>query len=548
MSPTSRDESMPIASSSALEFANSSRNRLQAEFSHAVKVEDRSPFLGMSHSFDSLCLAPAVSTHRDQSVNSSLISPPSPSRLSRSSAALPANAHPNSSQFSTLLPTFRHPPTNNSRKDVLPSSLNVSLTSDLPDTINHGLSSPAYLLSSTSHHESINLSLNRPRTLPPVFTSTSALAAHHGIPQSLPPVPRTTRYQESPASSNTLSASNNTTDYQFDSLCSDYLNMLSQKPEESYIPEPATQVVDSDLGAAVQALMDVIQGSPRVVDIARVISLTRCDSVCTASPEFQAVGDFNEYLTSPMDESPWEDFLTTPALGADDLESGFLTSPAIVDTDDFGPVHGQPLFPEGLLSTAPADPIKAAAPVSAPQIPSFNFDDMYTMPSPNTPSLDPSSLHPSPLVPSAAPPSPAPSSRRKAAPTGTRKGITPESLVPYDAPIQTRNYVTPSATSRKEVPAVFQRKRSRTVAFGKDDEDQLDEDGAVPPNQTELDAIEAKRRQNTLAARRSRKRKLEYQRELEEGVDREREEKEQYRARCLLLETYIKSHGLPVPQ
>lgn len=308
-----------------------------------------------------------------------------------------------------------------------------------------------------------------------------------------------------------------------------YLNMLSQKPEEPFAPEAAPSApVHDEQAAAVQALMEVIQ---------------------QASPEFQAAGDFSEYLTSPMDESPWEDFLTTPALGADDLASEFLTSPAIVDADDFGSINGLPLFPEGPMSTSPVDPIKAVPPVPAPPFPTINFDAMYTMPSPNTPSLDPSSLHPSPLVhavPSLSPSTSSPAPRRKNAPTGTRKGVTPDSLVPYDAPIQTRNYITPSATSRKEVPAVFARKRARTAAFGKEDEDQLDEDG-VAPSANDLDAIEAKRRQNTLAARRSRKRKLEYQRELEESIDREREEKEQYRSRCMMLEAYIKSHGLPVP-
>lgn len=540
MPTSSRDESMPIASTSFLQCPNYSHSRFPTDGSSAaVKVEDRSPLLTVSHSFDSLCLSPADSAHRDQYVNNSLISPPSPSRHTRSSALHSASAPLNSFQSPTLLPTFRNPSINNSRKDVLPSSVNASVTSDLSDTNQHGLLSPAYLLASTSsHHVSINPYSNRPRTSHPVFTSTSDLAAHHGIPQSLPPVPRTTRYQEPQASTSTFSAPN--TDFEFTSLCSSYLNMLSQKPQEPVIPESTHSMPTDEHAAAVQALMDVIQGNYGFLRRGRV-QLTRYDSYDIASPQFQTGSDFDDFLTSPMEESPWEEFLTTPALGADDGASEFLTSPAIADTDDFGAIHGLPLFP----GEPPAvDPLKAAAPVTASLIPPFPFDEMYPMPSPNTPSLDPSSLHPSPLVQTT---SPASDSRRKNAPTGTRKGVTPESLVPFDAPIQTRNYITPSATSRKEVPAVFQRKRSRTVAFGKDDEDQLAEDGGVPPSQTEMDAIEAKRRQNTLAARRSRKRKLEYQRELEEGIEREREEKEHLHSRCLMLEAYIKSHGLPVP-
>ncbi|OBZ68844.1 hypothetical protein A0H81_11267 [Grifola frondosa] len=166
------------------------------------------------------------------------------------------------------------------------------------------------------------------------------------------------------------------------------------------------------------------------------------------------------------------------------------------------------------------------------------------MPSPTTPSLDPTSLHPSPRLDSVGPPG---SRVRKNAPTGTRKNITPESLVSLDAPIQSRKYVIPSATSRKEVPAAWinKKKRSRSSAFGEED-DQLAEDG-ISLNPSDVDAIEAKRRQNTLAARRSRKRKLEYQRELETGLDREREEKEMWKAKALMFQALLVSHGHEVP-
>lgn len=90
---------------------------------------------------------------------------------------------------------------------------------------------------------------------------------------------------------------------------------------------------------------------------------------------------------------------------------------------------------------------------------------------------------------------------------------------------------------------MFARKRARSQAFG--EEDQLADD--LPPSTNELDAIEAKRRQNTLAARRSRKRKLEYQRELEDAMDREREEKEAWKSRAMMYEALLKSHGLEVP-
>ncbi|PCH39830.1 hypothetical protein WOLCODRAFT_23656 [Wolfiporia cocos MD-104 SS10] len=300
--------------------------------------------------------------------------------------------------------------------------------------------------------------------------------------------------------------------------------MLSQKPEEGISAVSSTADASNDNGAAVQALMEVLQ----------------------ASPEFNMANDFNEYLTSPMEDSPWDDFLTTPALGSAEMNSEFLTSPAIVDADDFNDFGGASLFDDSLELTAACESQKPSAPATSLPPQPFNFEGMYTIPSPTTPALDPTSLHPSPRVPAAVPPStPAASarqSRRLSAPTGTRKNLTPEALVPIDAPIQPRKYVTPSATSRKEVPAVFAKKRARSQAFG--EEDEIDTSN-LP--QSDLDAIEAKRRQNTLAARRSRKRKLEYQRELEITVEQERTEKEMWKARAQMFEALLRSHNLEVP-
>jgi hypothetical protein len=181
---------------------------------------------------------------------------------------------------------------------------------------------------------------------------------------------------------------------------------------------------------------------------------------------------------------------------------------------------------------------------------------LATIPSPPTPALDPSSLAASPTVkdvvvlPSTpghataldiAPPT-RPLPRRKAVLTGTRKGVTPGALIPEDAPIQSRSYTTPSSTSRKEIPAVIVKKRTRAQAFTDDDPLLLRDkpDLTAPPNESEQDAIEAKRRQNTLAARRSRKRKLEYQNNLESAV-------EHWKARALLLEDMLQERGVEVP-
>lgn len=117
-------------------------------------------------------------------------------------------------------------------------------------------------------------------------------------------------------------------------------------------------------------------------------------------------------------------------------------------------------------------------------------------------------------------------------PTGHRKNLTPSALLPVDAPTQHRSYRGPSATSRKEIPAfalVSSSRRAQAAASKKrkaeDDLEDVDGDedeeematGKIKPRMGESE-IEAKRRQNTLAARRSRHRKLQYVRELEDKV------------------------------
>ncbi|KAJ7572902.1 kinase-like domain-containing protein [Mycena floridula] len=112
---------------------------------------------------------------------------------------------------------------------------------------------------------------------------------------------------------------------------------------------------------------------------------------------------------------------------------------------------------------------------------------------------------------------------------GSRKSTASESLVPVDAPTQPWKYVLPSATSRKEIPAVIFKRHSRSAVFG-DEEDELDE--PLTANATEKEQIEWKRRQNTLAARKSRKRKLEYQQQLEDQVQNLLAEVQKYKAQA----------------
>ncbi|KAF9783455.1 hypothetical protein BJ322DRAFT_153321 [Thelephora terrestris] len=270
-------------------------------------------------------------------------------------------------------------------------------------------------------------------------------------------------------------------DESFSSLCSEYLTMLDSTPNTASVEE------------ATQAILNIF----------------RADSQIKPSDDF---------LTSPMEESPFDDFLSTPALGGDFQD---FTSPLIFESDDVGaPYHNTPLFDDVGLFEPPSSSDKRTAPHLSSAV---DLDRMYTV-SPGTPALDASPFFP-------------PSHRLPFnLPTGTRKNLTPETLIPLDAPVQSRNYLTPSVTSRKE----SSRKRSRTEA-SVDDDDEADKEVG------ELDAVAAKRLQNTLAARRSRRRKLEHQLELETNLDREKQLKEQWRSRAMTLEALLMSHGIPVP-
>ncbi|KIK62920.1 hypothetical protein GYMLUDRAFT_41195 [Collybiopsis luxurians FD-317 M1] len=109
-----------------------------------------------------------------------------------------------------------------------------------------------------------------------------------------------------------------------------------------------------------------------------------------------------------------------------------------------------------------------------------------------------------------------------------------------DAPTQSRRYLNPS-TSPKEVPTSFtknSKKRSSTVAFGDKDEEDGDDAPAeaLGPNATELETIEYKRRLNTIAARRSRRRKLQHALTLESRIEELEKEVEKWKTKCKVLQ------------
>jgi len=91
------------------------------------------------------------------------------------------------------------------------------------------------------------------------------------------------------------------------------------------------------------------------------------------------------------------------------------------------------------------------------------------------------------------------------------------------------------------MPAVFARKRARQqLADG--EEDELNE--PLKPNATETEQIEWKRRQNTLAARKSRRRKLVHQRALEMQISELTEDRERWRQRALALQDVLQANGI----
>ena len=79
-----------------------------------------------------------------------------------------------------------------------------------------------------------------------------------------------------------------------------------------------------------------------------------------------------------------------------------------------------------------------------------------------------------------------------------------------------------------------------------EEDDELTEEPPAP-NATDQEKIEWKRRQNTLAARRSRKRKLLYTQQLEGTVEKLTMEKEVWKTRTMTLKHLLHSNGIPCP-
>ncbi|KAJ6453104.1 hypothetical protein C8R45DRAFT_1039623 [Mycena sanguinolenta] len=399
------------------------------------------------------------------------------------------------------------------------------------------------LSTASPKHVSINNTSTRPRTL-----------YNHGLPQTLPPPPRPIAQR---------SASNTSPHTAFNFVRDNYLKMLAQKPTDTTAAAAAT-VAPGDL-ASHNALEEINR--------------------LTASPEWQSLGDaFPDFdSTSPLaDDAPLvdpSDWINEPLFGGD---SPFLTSPHEVPYDDFGTSPMETPF-SSFLGTPSLNDLDMESPLitdNSPLIGGFNDDlelfgaasafptvevataaavpklpstaKLWTF-SPSTPALD-SIAEPvtvpkttGPVIPPPPPASPATRARRRSNVTGTRKNLTVAALIPIDAPTQRRTYVTPSATSRKAVPDAIVKKRLHSVAFS-DDRDTFEEElGALSPTASEAEIIEYKRRQNTLAARKSRKRKLEHQQALETEVAGLKQQVTMWRERAVMAQELLRGSGVHLP-
>jgi len=146
--------------------------------------------------------------------------------------------------------------------------------------------------------------------------------------------------------------------------------------------------------------------------------------------------------------------------------------------------------------------------------------------------------------------------------------------IPLDAPTQPRTYITPSSTSRKTTTAAVERQLERYYQNGSKHKDgdladlSIDDESESPEPQTSivgsggggggngngnssvsdlppslLSTIELKRRQNTLAARRSRARKAQHLKDLEGEVVRLEKDRDDWKDRAERLEEEVRRLG-----
>ncbi|KAJ7133426.1 hypothetical protein C8R44DRAFT_772400 [Mycena epipterygia] len=244
---------------------------------------------------------------------------------------------------------------------------------------------------------------------------------------------------------------------------------------------------------------------------------------------------------SPFLTSPYDDFLTTPLFGGDLDDFGLRTSPDDTPYSAF-------------LSTPGA--VTKTLPDESPVIP-WGDEDVFVHHDDGSAALfgattydehDADAPAPKRARTESAPVVPPPPQRRATA-TGTRAHATP---IPYNAPTQPRAnmanrkrghseaFAMPAAPASASSFASFPARPSASSHTLNDDDDDEEDD----LDTSHLDPIARKRRKNTLAAKKSRRRKAQHLSALQAQVDELKRESERWRTRALMGAQMMKLQGL----
>ncbi|KAG8897730.1 hypothetical protein FRB99_007964 [Tulasnella sp. 403] len=276
------------------------------------------------------------------------------------------------------------------------------------------------------------------------------------------------------------------------------------------------------------------------------------------SPELPSPGQAYPCNPSPQ-VNAWNEVIVDGSLFVDEVQQPILPKPS----PGLG-INGPTISQESSSSSG----VTQLSAVSAPKRPRLSLDQS-TPSHRRFPSNSSGSSSPSPFI------GPMSSTR----PNGYRKNLKPDDLLAIDAPTQKRNYIFPSVTSRQPLPksvikgikqapsnTASPRKRSSSTAGlpGRDSAEQEEiaasssEDHGQKENgeegsdgedkETLRQHVEEKRRANTIAARKSRRRKAEFIEKLKvELTDLQKqcqllaEEKAQWQARAEQAEEQLKA-------
>ncbi|KAJ3782027.1 hypothetical protein GGU10DRAFT_436914 [Lentinula aff. detonsa] len=377
-----------------------------------------------------------------------------------------------------------------------------------------------------------------------------------------------------PYSSNNSSRSSDT-NAAFPACDNDNLTNLPKTRSPSNVPQDILPDFESLRGNYLRMLANEVDDSSLVDNTTRPIAelhtgdngedpqLSAYDSIIAS--EFLREEQFTDYLSSPLGASPT----------LDDSPSSSLHSPIknSIELNNFGSMNAEsPLNTIQPVKDSPnlavlmgSHPIKDPDPVVA-----VSSNKSATLTYNAGSSYRNRSLHPTQRLPSSQANNimVATSSSRKASSsfasskasngTTTRPRVILDNLIPLDAPTRPRPHIIiPSETTTTENNS----KRSHAVAFEGDDVNEAhnhkDEEGIeeslssseIPsegppgPHATESEKLAYKRRRCTLAARRSRRRKLEYQLSLEVKIEKLENQREMWRTRCDILQEILKSRN-----